>query len=98
MQGMANTATGSVSRTDQSTPDRRVWLAAYLAIGLGGISALTAFWRSAHMIGLILGILSVLAGAYAQMLSTQVNQRWLAVCGAIAGGFGAALGAAHGGW
>lgn len=93
---MANAATGSVSRTEQSSADRRVWLAAYVTVGLGAIAALTAFWRSADMVGLVIGLVSLVTGSYAQMLSTQTNQRWLAIVGAIAGGFGMAMGIGHG--
>lgn len=95
---MANAATGSVTQQDQSSAERRVWLVAYLTMGLGMIAALTAFWRSAYLIGLVLGGISLLTAAYAQMLSTHTNQRWLAIVGAIGGGLGAALGAAHSGW
>jgi hypothetical protein len=98
MQAMANVATGSVTDSDRSAADGRVWLVAYVTITLGLVAALTAFWRSAYLIGLVLGVISLFTGAYAQMLSTRTNQRWLAICGAIAGGLGAAMGAAHSGW
>ncbi len=96
MRVMANAATGSASQRDQSSTERRVWLAAYLTVGLGAIAAVTAFWRSADMVGLVVGLLSLLTGMYAQMLSTETNQRWLAVVGAIAGGFGMGMGIGHG--
>lgn len=98
MRVMANAATGSVTTSDQSSAERRVWLVAYMTMGLGLIAALTAFWHSAYLVGLVLGSVSLLTGAYAQMLSTQTNQRWLAIVGAIGGGLGAAMGAAHSGW
>lgn len=98
MLGMANAATGSVTSSGQSAAERRVWMVAYLTMGLGLIAALTAFWRSAYLVGLVLGGLSLLTGAYAQMHSTHTNQRWLAIVGAIGGGLGAAMGAAHSGW
>lgn len=96
MQVMANAATGSVSPSDQSSTERRVWMVACLTVGLGAVAALTAFWRSANMVGLVLGLLALLSGAYSQMLSTETNQRWLAVVGAIAGGFGMGMGIGHG--
>lgn len=72
-------------------------MAAIAAAVLGGIAALAAVWRSVSVVGMICGLLSLLAGAYAQMLSTHTKQRWLAICGAVAGGFGLAMGVGHGG-
>ncbi|MEP6463312.1 MAG: hypothetical protein ABJC62_07850 [Frankiaceae bacterium] len=95
---MSNAATGSLTQSGQSSAERRVWLVAYLTIALGLIAALTAFWRSAYLIGVVLGVISLPTAAYAQMVSTHTNQRWLVIVGAIAGGFGAAMGAAHSGW
>jgi uncharacterized membrane protein len=96
MQVMSNTAIGAVTLSDRSAGERRVWMAAYATVVLGAIAALTAFSRSVNLVGLILGLLSVITGASAQMLSTHTNQRWFAVVGAIAGGFGAAMGIGHG--
>lgn len=98
MQSMSNTATGSVTLSEQSSVERRVWMLAYVTMALGLIAALTGFWRSAYLIGLVLGVASMLTAAYTQMLSTHTNQRWLAIVGAIGGGLGAAMGAAHSGW
>lgn len=93
---MANVIGGSTARGSGAL-ERRVWMMAVATAVLGGIAALTALWRSASGVGLVCGGLSLLAGAYAQMLSTVSRQRWFAICGAVAGGFGMAMGVGHGG-
>jgi|SRR5664279_4817 hypothetical protein len=94
---MANTATGSLTQRSGSRDDRRVWSAAYVTVILGAIAAISAYWQSAHAVGLVLGALALPCAAVTQMLSTSTNQRWFAICGAVAGGFGMAMGIAHGG-
>jgi hypothetical protein len=76
----------------------RVWLAAFVCAGLGGVSAILSFWESAHLVQSVLGLLSLPFGAWAQLHSEVTNQRWVAICGAIAGGFGLGLGLGHGGF
>lgn len=75
-----------------------VWLVAMATAGLGGLSALLAFWPAAHLPESVLGALCVPLGALAQMLSETTNQRWLAICGVVAGGFGLAIGIGNGGF
>ena len=84
----------------RSGPGRssRVWLAAFVCAGLGGVSAILSFWESAHFVQSLLGLLSLPFGAWAQLYSGVTNQRWVAICGAIAGGFGLGIGLAHGGF
>lgn len=95
---MVNVVRGSTSRRGARSGLDRVWLAAIATVVFGGISALLAFWPSTHVVASLLGLLSLPLGGYAQMFSTHTNQRWAAICGATAGGFGLALGIAHGGF
>ncbi len=94
---MANAVHGSSVGRGGFRRDR-IWLAAMAAAGIGGVSAVLAFWRSAHAVETVLGGLALILGAYAQMQASHINQRWLSICGAIAGGFGLAMGIAYGGF
>jgi uncharacterized membrane protein len=51
-----------------------------------------------HVIATITGLVSMLVGLYAQMVSSTREQRILIVAGIIAGFVGAAIGLAHGGF
>ena len=51
-----------------------------------------------HIIATVTGLLSLLVGLYAQMVSSTREQRVLIVTGIIAGFVGLAIGLAHGGF
>lgn len=94
---MVNTA---ARPTVSSRPDlnRRIWFAGIVVAVLGAISALLAFWPAAHLPESILGLVALPIAGWAQLISESTNQRWLIICGAVAAGFGLALGMAHGGF
>ena len=70
---------------------------AILAICLALVSAVSAWYPSTHLVGSWTGILGLIAGLWAQMISATTAERWINVSAMIISGVGFLFGLAHGG-
>ncbi|GEB50765.1 MULTISPECIES: hypothetical protein [Streptomyces] len=71
---------------------------ATVTLVLGAVAALTAIWHGLHLISSYTGVVGVLTGAWAQMISATTGERFVAVIGMGAAAIGFYLGVAHGGF
>jgi hypothetical protein len=71
---------------------------AFIALGLGIISTLTAFNRDWHFIGTLTGLLGLAVGLYDQFISATRAERLVIIPAVVASAFGLIMGIAHGGF
>ena len=64
-----------------------------------GVAVFAVGWKvSLHLLATVLGVVSLLVGLYAQLISATREERMLIVTGLVAAFVGTALGFAHGGF
>ncbi|MET7639269.1 hypothetical protein [Streptomyces sp. NPDC005438] len=70
---------------------------ATLALGLGLLALITAYWHDLHLVSSWAGLVGVLVGGWGQMISVTTAERFVLVVGLGTSALGFFLGMAHGG-